>query len=174
MERSPDQARQEGDDMGRPNVFDEEFPMERLEMGVRGRPVAAPAGARELGGTVYELTPGASGMNLHAHYGNEELFVVLRGAPTLRTPGGEEELRTGDVVACPRGREGTHTFANRTQQAALLLALSTANSPDVVVYPETDTVGVATRHPFMPVPEGGDEGVVGLFRSEDNMRAQRR
>jgi uncharacterized cupin superfamily protein len=159
--------------MARPNVFDGEFPMERKEFGVRGRPVAMPAGARELGGTVYQLAPGASGMNLHAHYGNEELFVVLRGAPTLRTLTGEEELATGTVVSCPRGREGTHTFANRSQEPALLLAISTANSPDVVIYPESETIGVATRHPFVPVPEGGDEGIVGLFRQEDNQRAPR-
>jgi uncharacterized cupin superfamily protein len=156
--------------MSRPNVYEGEFPLEREEMGVRGRPVARPAGAREIGGSVYELAPGASGFNLHAHYGNEELFVVLQGRPTLRTLTGEEQLAPGDVVACPRGREGTHTIANRSQEPALVLALSTANSPDVVIYSETGTVGVATRHPFAPLPEGGDEGIVGLFRQEDNLR----
>jgi uncharacterized cupin superfamily protein len=146
--------------------------MEREEMGIRGRPVARPAGARELGGTVYELAPGASGFNLHAHYGNEELFVVLSGTPTLRGVDGEEQLGVGDVVACPRGREGLHSIANRSQEPALVLAISTANSPDVVIYPEQDNVGVATRHPFAPLPAGGDEGVVGLFRSADNLRGR--
>jgi uncharacterized cupin superfamily protein len=158
--------------MSRPNIYEGEFPLEREEMGVRGRPVARAAGAREIGGSVYELAPGASGFNLHAHYGNEELFVVLRGRPTLRTAADEEELAPGDVVACPRGREGTHTVANRSEEPALVLAVSTANSPDVVIYPETGTIGVATRHPFAPVPEGGDEGVVGMFRQEDNLRAR--
>ena len=156
--------------MTRPNVYEGDFVLEREEMGVRGRPVARPAGAREIGGSVYELAPGASGFNLHAHYGNEELFVVLRGRPTLRTATDEEELAPGDVVACPRGREGTHTIANRSEEPALVLAVSTANSPDVVIYSETGTIGVATRHPFAPLPEGGDEGVVGLFRQEDNLR----
>jgi uncharacterized cupin superfamily protein len=159
--------------MTRPNVFDGDFVIEREEMGVRGRPVARPAGAREIGGSVYELAPGASGFNLHAHYGNEELFVVLRGRPTLRTATDEEELTPGDVVACPRGREGTHTIANRSEEPALVLAVSTANSPDVVIYSETGTIGVATRHPFAPLPEGGDEGVVGLFRQDDNLRQPR-
>lgn len=158
--------------MARANVFDGEFQMEREEMGVRGSIVARAAGARELGGSVYELAPGASGFNLHAHYGNEELFVVLRGTPTLRTADSEEQLSTGDVVACPRGRDGMHTFANRSEQPALVLAVSTANSPDVVIYPESDSIGVATRHPFVPVPEGGDEGVLGLFRAADNQRGR--
>jgi uncharacterized cupin superfamily protein len=158
--------------MSRPNVFEGEFELEREEMGVRGRMVAHAAGARELGGTVYELAPGASGFNLHAHYGNEELFVVLSGTPTLRREDGEEQLRTGDVVACARGRAGMHAIANRSEEPALVLAISTANSPDVVLYPENETVGVATRHPFAPLPKDGDEGVVGLFRSRDNLRGR--
>ena len=153
----------------RPNVYEGGYQRESAETGLRGRPLAR-AAAAELGASVYELAPGASGMNLHAHYGNEELFVVLEGAPTLRTDTGEEQLRRGDVVACPRGRDGTHTIANRSQEPALVLAISTANRPDVVVYPETGTIGVATRPPFEPVPDGGDEGIVGIFREQDNLR----
>lgn len=62
---------------------------------------------------------------------------------------------------------------NRSAEPALVLAVSTANSPDVMIYPETDTVGVATRHPFAPLPEDGDEGIVGAFRKTDDLRAQR-
>jgi len=158
--------------MARPNVFDDEFQMEREEAGLRGSFVARPAGAQELGGAVYELAPGARGMDFHAHYGNEELFIVLRGTPTLRTLDGEEELRTGDVVSCRRGREGTHTIGNRSQEPALVLAISTANRPDVVIYPENGTVGVATRQPFVPVAEGEDAGIVGLFKAQDNLRGR--
>jgi uncharacterized cupin superfamily protein len=156
--------------VGRQNVFARDFPMVREDSGVSGRPFALAAGARELGGTVYQLAPGASGMNLHAHYGNEELFIVLEGSPTLRTHEGAEELSRGDVVACVRGREGTHTFENRSSEPALLLAISTAHRPDVVIYPESDTIGVATRNPFAPLPEGEDDGVIGLFDTTDNKR----
>jgi uncharacterized cupin superfamily protein len=154
----------------RPNIYEGEFLLEREEMGVRGRPVARPAGARELGATVYELAPGASGFNLHAHYGNEEMFVVLQGTPTLRRLTDEEQLGIGDVIACPRGRDGMHSIANRSQEPALVLAISTANSPDVVLYAEQDLIGVATRHPLAPLAEGEDEGVVGMFRAQDNLR----
>jgi uncharacterized cupin superfamily protein len=160
--------------VSRPNIFAGEFPMGREELGISGRPFARGAGARELGGTLYELAPGSPGMNMHAHYGNEELFIVLAGTPLLRTPAGEEELAPGDVDACVRGRDGAHTFANPSQEPVRLLAISTANSPDVVIYTENDTIGVATRHPFEPVPEGGDEGVIGLFRAQDNQRPSRR
>ncbi len=156
--------------MSRPNIFEDGFEREDAERGVRGRSVGRPAGARELGASVYELAAGSEGVNLHAHYGNEELFVVLSGTPSLRWEDGEEELGTGDVVACPRGREGMHTIVNRSSEPARVLAVSTANRPDVVIYPESGRVGVATRSPFEPLPKGGDEGVIGAFRLEDNLR----
>jgi uncharacterized cupin superfamily protein len=148
--------------MPRPNVFSGEFTRVREEMGVRGMRLGPAAGARELGASVYELAPGASGFNLHAHYANEELFVVLRGAPSLRTEQGEQQLAEGDVVACPRGRAGAHTICNSSAQPALVLALSTANYPDVALYPELGRVAVATRHPHDPA-EPGDGGLVAQF-----------
>jgi uncharacterized cupin superfamily protein len=137
--------------------------MDAQHLGIRGRGVAEPAGARELGATVYELVPGARGFHLHAHYGIEELFVVLEGTPTLRTPQGERELALGDVIACRRGREGTHTFSNRSHERVRLLAVSTLSFPDVVLYPELQQAFVMTRQPFEDPPEGGDAGLVKVF-----------
>jgi uncharacterized cupin superfamily protein len=157
----------------RPNVFaTEPWEFNAEKMGVRGRQVGEPAGARDLGATIYEYEPGASGFNLHTHYGFEELFVVLQGQPTLRTGDGERTLAGGEVIACPKGREGMHTFANRGAEAARILAISTLQFPDVVVYPELGTVAVATRHPFKPVAEGDDEGVVALFPRDSDVRGR--
>lgn len=150
--------------MSTPNVFrDDKWEMDREQMGIRGRSVAKPAGARELGASVYELVPGASGFNLHAHYGIEELFVVLEGTPTLRTHETERELARGEVVVCPRGRDGTHTFVNRSEEPTRLLAISTMNFPDVVLYPEISKAFVMTRRPFEDQPEGADQGLVKVF-----------
>ena len=41
-----------------------------------------------LGASLYELERGDF-MIYHAHHGSEELLIVLRGRPTLRTPSGE-------------------------------------------------------------------------------------
>jgi uncharacterized cupin superfamily protein len=148
----------------RPNVFtDGDWDMEREPMGLRGRSVGQPAGTRELDATVYELEPGATGFHLHAHYGLEELFVVLEGTPTLRTHEGDHDLTQGDVVACPRGREGTHTFANRSGLPVRVLAISTRNFPDVVLYPELGKAFVMTRHPFEDLPKDVDQGLVKVF-----------
>jgi uncharacterized cupin superfamily protein len=154
--------------MRRPNVFDDE-PWDRVaeQMRIRSRFVGKHAGARELGASVHELLPGSAGFHLHAHYGMEELFVVMRGRPTLRTAAGEELLAPGDVVSMPRGIDGLHTFANPTDERATVLAVSTMPVPEVVLYPEIGKFGVATRDPLEPVPEGGDRGVVGLFDLPD-------
>ena len=150
--------------MSRPNVFDGEPDMTAEKMKIRSRFVGRAAGAKELGASVHELLPGSTGFHLHAHYGMEELFVVLSGRPTLRTGGGEEEeLGPGDVVSMPRGIEGLHTFANPTDDPAVVLAISTMPVPEVIVYPELGKFAVATRNPFAPLAEGGDAGVVGMF-----------
>ena len=150
--------------MSRLNVYaDEPWDVRAEKMRIRSRLLALPLGAEELGASLHELEPGSTGFNLHAHYGMEELFVVLSGRPTLRTGSGEEQLEPGDVVFCPRGPDGLHTFTNPTQEPARVLAVSTNPSPEVVLYPELGKFGVATRHPFVPLAEGEDTGIVGLF-----------
>jgi len=150
--------------VNRLNVFaDEPWDMQAEKMQIRGRFLAKPSGAEDLGATVYELLPGSTGFNLHAHYAMEEMFVVLSGTPTLRTGEGEEPLSPGDFVFCPKGIAGLHTFTNPTEEPARVLAVSTNPSPEVVLYPELGKFGVATRHPFVPLAEGEDAGIVGLF-----------
>jgi uncharacterized cupin superfamily protein len=150
--------------MSRPNVFaDDSWDMQAEEKKINGRFVGKAAGAKELGMSVYDLLPGSTGFNLHAHYGMEELFVVLSGRPTLRTGSGEEELAPGDVVSMPRGMDGLHTFTNPTDEHARVLAISTLPVPEVVVYPEIGKVGVVTRDPFAAPPETGDKGIVAMF-----------
>ena len=149
--------------MSRPNVFHGEWEYDLAEEGIRGRTPSIGTALRDLVLDSYELAPGASGYSLHAHYSIEEMFVVLRGRPTLRTHEGEEELEPGDVVGCPRGRDGTHTLCNRTDEPALVLAISTVQYPDVIVRPELGLVSVATRPPWQQVEVGEDPGVVTRF-----------
>ena len=99
------------------------------------------AGCERLGISLYELAPGQSG-DFHYHLGNEELLIVVRGRPTLRTGSGSRELAEGDVVACPRGERGGHGFENRTGEAVRVLVVSEMNEPNVSVYPDTNQVGV--------------------------------
>ena len=91
------------------------------------------------------------------------MFFVLAGTPTVRTPGGEQELSPGDVIYFPEGPDGLHTFSNPTDEPVRMIGISTKRFPDVVAYPERGVAWVATRHPERAVPEGGDEGVIARF-----------
>ena len=53
--------------------------------------VSAVAGGGMLGATVDELPPVGYAV-YHFHHGSEELLVVLRGRPTLRTPAGDRAI----------------------------------------------------------------------------------
>lgn len=96
--------------------------------------VGAHIGGELIGASLYELEPGDRLWPYHTHHANEEWALVVRGAPTLRTPEGEHQLSEGDVVAFPRGPEGAHQVSNGTEEPIRVLMLSTLISPDVVEY----------------------------------------
>lgn len=94
--------------------------------------------------SVYELPPGESICPYHYEHAEEEWLVVVSGAPTLRTPAGEKELKPGDVTFFQRGPEGAHKVTNRGREAARVLMFSSLKHPAVTVYPDSDKIGVYT------------------------------
>jgi uncharacterized cupin superfamily protein len=101
-------------------------------------------GAKETGISVYELPPGQAICPYHYECGEEEWLLVLAGAPTLRTPEGEERLAAWDVVCFLRGPEGAHAVRNETEEPARVLMFSTVVHPSATVYPDSDKVGIWT------------------------------
>ena len=96
----------------------------------------------KLGATLYELQPGTTGGLYHFHHGAEELLIVLRGRPTLRTPEGERELEEGDVVAFKVGPEGAHQVLNRGSEPVRYVMVSDRTSPEAVEYPDSRQLSV--------------------------------
>ena len=97
-----------------------------------------------LGASVYELPPeGYSAY--HFHHGSEELLVVLRGKPTLRTPDGERQLAEGDVVHFPTGPEGAHSLKNGTSEPVRYLVAGTRPTPELVEYPDLGQLTAQSR-----------------------------
>jgi uncharacterized cupin superfamily protein len=99
-------------------------------------------GAEKMGATIYELPPGQSVCPYHYEYGNEEWLIVLAGRPTLRHAGGDSEVEPGDVVCFPVGPAGAHKVTNNTDETVRILLLSTQAEPAVVVFPDSDKLGV--------------------------------
>jgi uncharacterized cupin superfamily protein len=125
------------------NVYDDAFDVEREREGVaeRLRNVGHALGTHLLGATIFEVAPGYTGP-YHLHHGNEELALVLDGTPSVRTATDEVELRRGDVVFFPRGPDGLHQIANRSDEAARFILFSSKVHPDVTERPEEGLVGV--------------------------------
>jgi uncharacterized cupin superfamily protein len=131
------------------------------------------AGAELLGASVYEIQPGGRQADLHFHYRNEELIIVLAGRPTMHTLDGSRELSTGEVVACLRGRRGAHRLENETDEIARVLIVSTNFMPEIVEYPERPNGGgvfVMTEAPYTDASLDEARGrIIRLFWRNDGL-----
>ena len=94
-------------------------------------------GAERLGYGVFRLARGESFCPYHWHTREEELFVVLAGAPTLRTPTATFALRAGDCVAFVTRSRGAHRVTNDGDDDALVLAVANTDPGDVCYYPDS-------------------------------------
>jgi uncharacterized cupin superfamily protein len=99
-----------------------------------------------LGASVYELERGNFQI-FHFHHGSDELLIVLRGTPTLRTMDGERVLEEGEVVPFPPGPAGAHEIRNDTDETMRFVVAGTRVSPEVVEYPDLGKVTAQSREP---------------------------
>ena len=112
--------------------------------GGRGKPLPRAAERPGLGVTVYELDPGNFVVS-HSPHAGEELLIVLRGRPTLRTPDGERQLDEGESVYFPLGAAGGHGLRNETDGPVRFLMASTLSSPEVCEYPDLRQITAQAR-----------------------------
>lgn len=98
----------------------------------------------QLGATVYELGPG-NFTAYHFHHGSEEVLVVLRGRPTLRSPEGERQLAEGATVHFPAGPDGAHGLRNDTEEPVRFVVAGIRVSPEVAEYPDLKQITAQAR-----------------------------
>jgi uncharacterized cupin superfamily protein len=129
------------------NVFDGAWPEDPEPPSEGWRAKLRPLVERghDLGMALYELQPGQTQSPYHFHHAAEELVLVLRGRPTLRTPDGERELAPGDFAHFPKGPAGAHQMVNRTDEPALYAVGSRNASPDVCEYPDSGKLLAMSR-----------------------------
>ncbi|MFC6960626.1 cupin domain-containing protein [Halocatena marina] len=107
-----------------------------------GLRLGATAGSEELGCTLYEVPPERSPVPYHYHTANEEAIYVLDGTGRLRTETEEIDISEGSYVALPAGEDGAHQVINSSDEPLRFLCVSTMNEPDVMVYPDSNKVGM--------------------------------
>lgn len=130
--------------------------------GARRARIGYELGSELIGCSLWELPPGEAAYPYHFHYGDEEIVIVVRGRPTLRTVSGTRELKEGEAVHFPLGDEGAHQILNHSDETVHFLAMSSHGRPDVVVYPDSNKLGVGER-----LPRGG--GLRAFFDRDDEV-----
>jgi uncharacterized cupin superfamily protein len=147
-----------------PNIYDANFEDREAPPGFRSRRarIGHEIGAESIGASIWELPPGEAAYPYHYHYAEEEIVIVLSGRPSLRSPDGVRELDEGEAVRFGLGAEGAHQILNSTDKPVRFLALSTNGRPDIIVRPDTGTVGVAER-----LPDGS--GLRLYFKQDDQI-----
>jgi uncharacterized cupin superfamily protein len=94
--------------------------------------------ATKLGASIDVLAPGKRGCPYHYHHAQEELFIVLEGRGSLRVAGEMLPVVAGDVVFIPPGPQYPHQFINTSDAPMKYLSISTRETPEICVYPDSD------------------------------------
>ena len=110
--------------------------------GHRRKQLGSAAGGERLGCSLYEVPPGRRAWPYHYHLANEEAIYVLEGSGTLRVSEREVGISRGDYVALPTGQAGAHQVINTSEEPLRYLCLSTMVEPDIMIYPDSEKVGL--------------------------------
>ena len=84
-----------------------------------------------------ELPPHQYNSAYHFHRFAEELFLMLTGSATLRTPEGLTEVHPGDMLFFEAGETGAHQLYNHTDEPCTYLDLRSFIGHDVCEYPDS-------------------------------------
>src|ERR1035437_7755829 len=110
------------------------------------------------------LNPGQFSAPYHFHRNAEELFMVVTGSMTLRTPKGLEIVTSGDIVFFEMGETGAHQFYNHGTEPCTYLDVRTFVGMDICDYPDTGKILLA---PSMEIFKKGANP--DYFEGEENI-----
>ena len=105
--------------------------------------------ARDLGIAIDVVPAGKRSCPYHFHHAQEEMFIVLEGAGTLRVAGEMLPIVAGDVIFIPAGPEYPHHILNTSDAPLKYLSISTQQRPEVCEYPDSGKVGAFNRGRLM-------------------------
>ena len=92
---------------------------------------------------IRQLNPGQCSAPYHFHRFAEELFVIMSGSATLRTPDGFEVVGQGDIIFFGMGESGAHQLFNHMELPCIFLDIRTYIGFDVCEYPDSNKILLA-------------------------------
>ena len=110
------------------------------------------------------LNPGEFSAPYHFHRNAEELFMVISGSMTLRSPDGLEIVTNGDIVFFEMGETGAHQFFNHGTEPCTYLDVRTFVGFDICEYPDSGKILLAPSHEVFKM-----ESKVDYFEGERNI-----
>jgi uncharacterized cupin superfamily protein len=90
-----------------------------------------------------QLNPDQYSTPYHFHRYAEELFMIISGSATLRTPNGLEIVYSGDLIFFEKGETGAHQLYNHTTETCIYLDIRTYIGYDVAEYPDSNKILIA-------------------------------
>ena len=93
-----------------------------------------------------QLKPAQFSSAYHFHRHAEELFLIISGSATLRTPNGLEVVSGGDLIFLEKGETGAHQLYNHTEEPCIYLDIRTFIGLDICEYPDTGKLFIIPTH----------------------------
>lgn len=112
-----------------------------------------------------KLNPGEYSAPYHFHRYAEELFMILSGSATLRTPNGLETVNSGDLIFFEKGETGAHQLYNHTSEACVYLDIRTYIGYDIAEYPDSNKIFIAPSREIFD-----KDSQVNYFKGEENIK----
>ena len=112
-----------------------------------------------------QLNPGQYSAPYHSHRYAEELFMIISGSATLRTPEGLEIVNSEDLIFFEMGETGAHQLYNHTEEVCVFLDIRTYIGYDVCDYPDSNKILLAPTFETF-----NKDSKVPYFEGEENVR----
>ena len=100
------------------------------------------AGSKHVMFDVRSLDPGKYSFPYHFHRNAEELFLIISGKATLRSPDGFQEVSQGDIIFFEEGPTGAHQLYNHGDTPCVYLDVRTSFGIDVCEYPDSGKINI--------------------------------
>ena len=110
------------------------------------------------------LNPGQCSAPYHFHKYAEELFLIMSGESTLRTPNGFEIVKSGDMMFFEKGESGAHQLYNHTDSPCQFLDVRAYIGFDLCEYPDSNKMFIAPSNEIFD-----KDSTVNYFKGEEQI-----
>jgi uncharacterized cupin superfamily protein len=112
-----------------------------------------------------QLNPDQYSAPYHFHRYAEELFMIISGSATLRTPDGLDIVNSGDLIFFEKGETGAHQLYNHSTNPCVYLDIRTYIGYDVAEYPDSNKILIAPSFEIF-----NKDSQVSYFDGEENIK----